>query len=76
MADDVAKRLLRVARTEKERTESVKKAISLGMPLHEIEDLLDYLDATAPLSAPRATRPPNSARTPVGTALGFLWGQR
>ncbi len=46
MAHEIAKLLLEHAGTFVERTEAVQIAISLGMPLSEIEEYLDWLDAT------------------------------
>jgi len=48
MAHEIAKLLLEQAGTFLERTEAVKTAISLGMPLQEIEDYLDWLDIMRP----------------------------
>ena len=48
MGHEIAKSLLEGARTLPERAGAVQKAVSLGMPLHEIETYLDYLDANPP----------------------------
>jgi len=45
MAHEVAKLMLEHAGTFLERTEAIKVALSLGMPLNEIEAYLDWLDA-------------------------------
>ena len=45
MAHEIAKLLLEHAETFLERTESIKSALSLGMPLGEIEEYLDWLDS-------------------------------
>jgi DNA-binding transcriptional MerR regulator len=45
MAHEVAKLLLEHAETFLERTEAIKAASSLGMPLAEIEAYLDWLDS-------------------------------
>jgi hypothetical protein len=45
MAHEVAKLLLEHAGTFLERTEAVKSALSLGMPLDEIEAYFDWLDS-------------------------------
>jgi hypothetical protein len=66
MSHEIAKLLLEHAETFLERTEAVKAALSLGMPLNEIQDYLDWLDALrgttrqppAP-QAPPAANPPN-----------------
>jgi hypothetical protein len=44
MAHEIAKLLLEKAGTVLERTEAVRTALSLGMPLYEIESYLDWLD--------------------------------
>ncbi len=48
MAHEVAKLLLEHSGTFLERQEAIRSAISLGMPLREIEEYLDWLDATRP----------------------------
>ena len=60
MSHEIAKLLLEHAETFLERTEAVKAALSLGMPLHEIQDYLDWLDA---LRGP-ATKPAAPVQTP------------
>jgi DNA-binding transcriptional MerR regulator len=44
MAHEIAKLLLEKADTFLSRQEAVKSALELGMPLHEIEQYLDWLD--------------------------------
>jgi hypothetical protein len=44
MSHEIAKLLLEHAETFLERTEAVKSAMALGMPLAEIEEYLDWLD--------------------------------
>lgn len=44
MAHEIAKLLLEHADTFLERTEAIETALSLGMPLSEIETYLDWLD--------------------------------
>ena len=44
MAHEIAKLLLEHAKTFLSRTEAVETALSLGMPLQEIETYLDWLD--------------------------------
>ena len=44
MSHQVAKLILEQAGTFLERTEAVKSALQLGMPLNEIEEYLDWLD--------------------------------
>ena len=51
MAHEIAKLLLEHAGTFLERTEAIKTALSLGMPLAEIEEYLDWLDTTRPPSS-------------------------
>jgi hypothetical protein len=45
VAHEVAKLMLEHAGTFVERTEAIKVALSLGMPLNEIEEYLDWLDS-------------------------------
>jgi hypothetical protein len=56
MAHEIAKLLLEHAGTFIERQEAIKVAIRLGMPLHAIEEYLDWLDSL------RAGPPPNGHR--------------
>jgi hypothetical protein len=44
MAHEIAKLLLEHAETFLGRTEAVETALSLGMPLHEIESYLDWME--------------------------------
>jgi DNA-binding transcriptional MerR regulator len=44
MPHEIAKLLLEHAETFLERSEAVKSALRLGMPLNEIEEYLDWLD--------------------------------
>jgi hypothetical protein len=46
MAHEIAKLMLEHAGTFLERAEAIRVALSLGMPLGEIEEYLDWLDAT------------------------------
>jgi hypothetical protein len=46
MAYEIAKLMLEHADTFLERTEAIKVALSLCMPLQEIEEYLDWVDAT------------------------------
>ena len=57
MAHEIAKLLLEHAGTFLERAKAVETALSLGMPLHEIEEYLDWLDATRP-AGPRGQERP------------------
>jgi DNA-binding transcriptional MerR regulator len=45
VAHELAKLLLEQADTFLERKEAVKVALRLGMPLHKIEEYLDWLDS-------------------------------
>jgi len=45
MAHEIAKLMLEHAGTFVERAEAIRVAISLGMPLSQIETYLDWLDA-------------------------------
>jgi hypothetical protein len=53
MAHEIAKLLLEYADSFLERTEAIKVAMSLGMTLREIEEYLDWLDASRPLPSER-----------------------
>jgi DNA-binding transcriptional MerR regulator len=54
MAHEIAKLMLEHAGTFLERAEAIRTALSLGMPLREIEEYLDWLDATrGPISDSR-----------------------
>lgn len=44
MSHEIAKLLLEHAETFLERTEAIKSALALGMPLQQIEEYLDWLD--------------------------------
>jgi DNA-binding transcriptional MerR regulator len=48
MPHEIAKLMLEHAGTFLERTEAIKVALSLGMPLREIEAYLDWLDTMRP----------------------------
>jgi hypothetical protein len=45
MGYEAAKQLLERAATVEERAEAIEAALNMGMPLEEIEALLDWLDA-------------------------------
>ena len=45
MAHRIAKLLLEHAITPREREDAIEKALALGMPLEEIEEYLQWLDA-------------------------------
>jgi hypothetical protein len=59
MSHEIAKLLLEHAETFLERTDAVKAALSLGMPLNEIQDYLDWLDALR-----GASRKPSTPQAP------------
>ena len=61
MAHEIAKLLLEHAGTFLERTRAIEVALSLGMPLREIEEYLDWLDAIRPLRDLGPARPEESA---------------
>ena len=63
MAHEIAKLLLEHAGTFLERTEAIKSAIALGMPLNEIEEYLDWLDQIR-LRTPSKRPPTNPPDTP------------
>jgi len=48
MAHQIAKLMLEHAETFLDRTEAVKTALHLGMPLREIEEYLDWLETNRP----------------------------
>jgi len=54
VAHEIAKLLLEHAGTFLDRTRAVEAAMSLGMPLHAIEEYLDWLDAIRP---PKESQP-------------------
>lgn len=66
MAHEIAKLLLEHADTFLKRTEAVKSALALGMPLNEIEEYLDWVDLIR--QQPRSPKPkdPGSQRPEKG----------
>ncbi len=56
MASQIAKLMLHVANTVSDRQEAVRTAISLGIPLHEIEEYLDHLDNFPRQSTPHSRK--------------------
>lgn len=58
MAHEIAKLILEHADSMGERAAAVRTALSLGMPLNQIEEYLDWLDQVRPLKAP----PPDDSR--------------
>jgi hypothetical protein len=64
MAHEIAKLLLEHAGSFLERSEAVKTALELGMPLDDIQNYLDWLDAVRrPPSVPSPPKP-GPRRTP------------
>lgn len=61
MAHEIAKLILEHASTFLARTEAVETAMSMGMPLHEIEAYLDWLDAVRAT----ASQPPADPTDPL-----------
>jgi hypothetical protein len=57
MAHEIAKLMLEQAETFLDRTKAVETAMSLGMPLNEIEEYLDWLDQTRDLRHPPSENP-------------------
>ena len=63
MSHQIAKLLLEHATTFLDRTEAIKAAMDLGMPLEEIESYLDWLDTLnlqKPVSSDDAAATPPS----------------
>lgn len=63
MAHKIAKLLLEQADSFLDRIEAVKTALSLGMPLREIEEYLDWLEAAG---LQRGEKPDEAASDSVG----------
>ena len=57
MSHEIAKLLLEHAESFLDRSQAVKTALSLGMPLHEVEAYLDWLDIV------RGPLPPGAGAT-------------
>ena len=64
MTHETAKKLLTSAKTPQQRVVAVKAAFSVGMPLNEIEQYLDWLDNTR--LRLDATEPPEQQHSPAG----------
>ena len=62
MAHEIAKLVLEKAGTFLERTEAVRTALSLGMPLQEIESYLDWLDNMRSTTGAEANNDPKSKK--------------
>ena len=52
-----------------QRQKAVEAALALGMPLHEIEEYLDWLDATRPQTAPQTPPRQEATDTPSPPAI-------
>lgn len=63
MSHEIAKLLLEHAETFLERTEAIKAALSLGMPLNEIQDYLDWLDGVRGRDRAATKDPPGKRRS-------------
>jgi len=68
MSHEQAKRLLEQANSFKERLSAVRAAQALGMPLKEIEEFLDWLDAVRPELRERCQPPQQIERRTDGEA--------
>lgn len=67
MAHEIAKLLLEHAGTFLERSEAIKTAMQMGMPLDEIEQFLDWLDATrGPVPQDQETEKPSPPKRADG----------
>lgn len=65
MPHESAKLLLEQAISESERESAIQMAMQLGMPLHKIEQHLDWLDATrGRLAEPSENGPSSDAVQP------------
>lgn len=64
MSHEIAKLLLEHAGTFLERREAIKSAMSLGMPLHEIEDYLDWLDTPCKRPSENGSKPESDLEYP------------
>ena len=64
MAHEIAKLLLEHADTFLERTEAVKSAQALGMPLNQIEEYLDWMDLVRSQPSPPKQPPASSSKPP------------
>ena len=65
MAHEIAKLMLEHASTFLDRREAIKTAVSLGMPLHEIEEYLDWVDLVRAQSSPRRANGEKNERSPT-----------
>ena len=61
MAHEIAKLVLEQSETFIERSEAIKTALSMGMPLNEIEEYLDWL---AVVQAQKPAEPKGQASPP------------
>ena len=58
MAHEIAKLILEHAESFLQRAEAIETALSLGMPLHEIEEYLDWVDSLKSEKQQELTQPP------------------
>lgn len=58
MAHEIAKLILEKSETFLERSEAIKAAVKLGMPLAEVEAFLDWLDVMRKHAPPPSPPPP------------------
>ena len=70
MAHEIAKLMLEHADTFLDRAEAVKTAVSLGMPLGEIEEYLDWLDMAKPQRTDSSQRSAPTKSAPHGGTAG------
>ena len=61
MSHHIAKLLLDHAQTAPARVEAIQRAMELGMPIHEIEEYLDWLDSIRNNGEIQATDPKSQA---------------
>jgi hypothetical protein len=64
MSHKLAKLLLSQAISTTEVEEAIKQAIELGMPMHEIQEYLDWVDATGIRPNKKTSQPENKAHDP------------
>src|SRR5439155_21822894 len=70
MSHEIAKLLLEHAETFLERTEAVQAALPMGMPLHDIQDYLDWLDAVRGVHPKAAKKAADSRQPPANKPQG------
>lgn len=65
MSHQIAKLLLEKAGTFLERTEAVRTAMKLGMPMNEIEEYLDWLEMVRRGCCPESEKPAQCVENPT-----------